>query len=109
MLKELIGYFNGIKRTHAEVKNILSEIKKNLQGTNIGVDKAENQINDLEHKEEKKIQSEQQEEKRMKKKNPHKDRLRRLWDNFKHTNIQIIRVPEGEEKEQEIENLFEKK
>ena len=26
----------------------------------------------------------------------------------KHTNIQIIGVPEGEEKEQEIRNLFEK-
>ena len=35
---------------------ILSEIKKNLQGTNSGRDETENQINDLEHKEEKKIQ-----------------------------------------------------
>ena len=34
-------------------------------------------------------------------------RLRNLWDNFKHSNIQIIRVPKGEEKEQGIENLFE--
>ena len=31
-----------------------------------------------------------------------------LWDNFKRLNICIIRVPEGEEKEQEIGNLFEK-
>ena len=29
-----------------------------------------------------------------------------LWDNFKRSNI--IRVPEGEEKEQEIGNLLEK-
>ena len=29
-----------------------------------------------------------------------------LWDNFKYSNIQIIRVPEKEEEEQEIENLF---
>ena len=36
-----------------------------------------------------------------------KDRLRNLQDNFKHSNIQIIGVPEGEEEEQEIENLFE--
>ena len=35
------------------------------------------------------------------------ERLRNLWDNLKHSNIQIIGVPEGEEKEQEIENLFE--
>ena len=36
------------------------------------------------------------------------ERFRNLWDNFKCSNIQIIRVPEGEEEEQEIENLFEK-
>ena len=34
-------------------------------------------------------------------------RLRNLQDNFKCSNIWIIRVPEGEEEEQEIENLFE--
>ena len=31
-----------------------------------------------------------------------------LWDNFKRSNICIIGVPEGEEKEQEIRNLSEK-
>ena len=36
------------------------------------------------------------------------ERLRNLWDNFKHSNIRIIGVPEGEEEEQEIEHLFEK-
>ncbi|KAF6086227.1 hypothetical protein HJG60_008422 [Phyllostomus discolor] len=30
-----------------------------------------------------------------------------LWDNFKHSNIQIKGVPEGEEEEKEIEHLFE--
>ena len=35
------------------------------------------------------------------------ERLRNLWDNFKHSNIQIIGVLEGQEEEQEIENLFE--
>ena len=34
------------------------------------------------------------------------ERLRNLQGNFKHSNIQIIGVPE-EEEEQEIENLFE--
>ena len=51
MLKELIGYFNSIKKTQAEMKVTLSEIKKNLQGTNM--EERKNQINDLEHKEEK--------------------------------------------------------
>ena len=34
--------------------------------------------------------------------------LRILWDNFKHSNIQSIRVPKGKEEEQEIKNLVEK-
>ena len=34
--------------------------------------------------------------------------VRSLWDNFKHTNIYIMGVPEGEEREQGIENLCEK-
>ena len=56
MLKELIEYFNSIKKTQAEMKVTLSEIRKNLQGTNSGGDEARNQ-NDLEYKEEKNIQS----------------------------------------------------
>ena len=49
-------------------------------------------------------QSEQQ-EKRIKK---NEDSGSSLWDNSKHSNICIIGMPEGEEKEQEIGNLFEK-
>ena len=64
MLKELIGYFNSIEKTQAQMKFTLCEIKKTLQGIHSGVDEAENQINDLECKEEKSIQSEQQEEKK---------------------------------------------
>ena len=30
-----------------------------------------------------------------------------MWDSVKHYNIRIIGVPEGEEQEQEIENVFE--
>ena len=64
----------------------------NLQGNNSSVDEAENQINDLEHKEEKKTE---QEEKRIQK---NEDSIRSLWDNFKRSNIHIIGVPEREVK-----------
>ena len=57
MFKELIVYSNNIKKTKEEVKTTLSEIKKNLQGTNCGEDEARTQINNLEHKEEISIQS----------------------------------------------------
>ena len=68
------------------------------------MDEAYNQINDFEHKEAKHNQS-QQEEKRIQK---NKDSVSSHWDNFKRSNIHIIGVPEGEEKEQKIGNLFEK-
>ena len=55
-------------------------------------------------KEEINIQPEQNEETRIQR---NEERLRNLWDNFKHSNTYIIGVPEGEEEEQEIENLFE--
>ena len=47
------------------MKVTLSKTKKNLQGTNSGVDETHNQINDLGCKEEKINQSEQHEEKRI--------------------------------------------
>ena len=40
MLKELSKDLGSIKKTQAEVKAKLSDIKKNLQGTNSGGDKA---------------------------------------------------------------------
>ena len=49
------------------MKDTLIEIKNNLQGIKSGVNEAENQINDLEYKEEKNIQSEQQEKNEFKK------------------------------------------
>ena len=75
------------------------KIEETVKGRKLGT-----QINGLEQKEEVNIQPEQNEETIIKKK---KKRLRKLWDNFKRSNIQIIVVPEGEEKEQDIENLFE--
>ena len=69
------------------------------------MDEAKNQIYDLEHKEGKKhsIRTGRR------KKNPKiKGNVRNLWDISNYTTIRIIGVPEGEEEEQEIENLFEK-
>ena len=51
MLKELSEDLNSIKKIQAETKDTLIEAKNNLQGNNSRVDEAENQINDLEHKE----------------------------------------------------------
>ena len=56
MLTEMVEYSCKMEE---KVKAMQSEIKKNLQGTNSGEGEAKNQINDLEHKEGKSIQSEQ--------------------------------------------------
>ena len=82
-----------------------SEIKENTQGTNSDGKETGTQINHLEQKEDIRIQPEQNEEIRVQK---NEERLTNLCDNFKHSNILIIGVPEGEDKEQETENLFEK-
>ena len=48
--------------------------------------------------------AEQNKEKRMKR---NEDSLRHLWDNIKCTNICIIGVPEGEEREKGPKKIFE--
>ena len=50
ILKELSEYLANIKKIQSKMKDILIEIKNNLQGNNSRVDEAKNQINDLEHK-----------------------------------------------------------
>ena len=51
MLKELSEDLNIIKKTQWEMKDILIEIKNNLQKNNSRVDEDKNQINDLEQRE----------------------------------------------------------
>ena len=58
----------------------------------------------MDQKEERNIQPEQNEETRIQK---NEERLRNLQVIFKHSNIRIIGVPEGEEEEQKIKNLLE--
>ena len=58
----------------------------------------------MDQKEERNIQPEKNEETRILK---NEERLRNLQDILKRSNIQIIGVPEGEEEEQKVENLFE--
>ena len=86
------------------MKAMLRETKENVQGTNSDVKETGTQINSVDQKEERNIQPEENKETRIQK---NEERLRNLQDIFKRSNIQIIGVPEGEDEEQEIENLFE--
>ena len=79
-----------------EMKATQSEIKENILGTNGEGKEARTQINGLEQKEERNIQLEQNEETRIQK---NEERLRNLRNNFKHSNIWIIGVPQGKGEE----------
>ena len=102
MATEMAEYGHQIEE---KVKAMKSEMKENVPGTKSEGKENGTQINGLEEKEEINTQPEQNEETRIQKS---EKRLRNLQENFKHSKIQIIGVPEGEEEEQEIENLFEK-
>ena len=86
------------------MNNTINEIKNSLQGINSRITEAEEQISDLEDKIVEITTAERNKEKRMKR---IEDSLRDLWDNIKHTDIQIIGVPEEEEKKKGIEKIFE--
>ena len=101
MLTELVEF--GCKLDE-KMKDMLRETKENVQGTNSDGKETGTQINTVDQKEERNIQQEMNEATRIQK---NEERLRNLQDIFKHSNIRIIGVPEGEEEEQNIENLFE--
>ena len=65
---------------------------------------AEEQINKEEDRLVKIMDAEQKREKRLK---TNEESPREIQDNIKHTNIRIIGVPEGEEREKGTENIFQ--
>ena len=78
------------------MNNAITEMKTALEGINSRITEAEERISDLEDRMVEFTAMEQNKEKRKKR---NEDSLRDLWDNIKHTNICIIGVPEGEERE----------
>uniref|UniRef100_A0A5G2QLX4 L1 transposable element RRM domain-containing protein n=1 Tax=Sus scrofa TaxID=9823 RepID=A0A5G2QLX4_PIG len=65
---------------------------------------AEEQISEVEDRLEEIMDAEHKREKRLK---TNEESLRELWDNVKRTNICIIGVPEGEEREKGTEKIFQ--
>ena len=94
-----------LNKGQEEMKNTISELKNTREGIKSRIDEAEDQIRKLEDKVEKNTQNEQEKEKRLREK---EEGLREMHDNMKRNNIRILGIPEREEEEQGIENLFEK-
>ena len=86
------------------MNNTITEMKITLEGINSRITEAGEWISDLEDRMVEFTASEQNKEKRMQR---NEDSLRDLWDNIIHTNIHIIGVPEGEEREKVPEKIFE--
>ena len=93
-----------LKTKQTMMNNTVNEIKNSLEGINCRITEAKEQMSDLEDKIVEITITEQNKETRMKR---IEDSLRDLWDNIKHTNIQIIGVPEEEEKKKRTEKIFE--
>ena len=68
MLTGISEDLSSIKKIQSETKDTLIEIKKNLQGNNSRVNEAENQINDMEYKEEKQTTNQNNKKKKESKK-----------------------------------------
>ena len=104
VIKTLTELVESVRKPDEKMKPMLRETKENVQGTNSDVKETGTQINGEDQKEETNIQPEKNEETRTWK---NEERLRNLQDILKRSNIRIIGVPEGEEEEQKMENLFE--
>ena len=94
----------GIKKSQSIMNNAITEIKSTLKGTNSRITEAEDRISEVEYRMVETKEAERKIEKRIKR---NEDNLRDLWDNVKHFNIQIIGVPEEEDKKKGHENILE--
>ena len=87
------------------MQNTITEIKNSLEAANSRIQEAEERISEVEDRLVEIMDAEQKREKRLK---TNEESLRELWDNVKCTNIRIIGVPEGEEREKGTEKIFQK-
>ena len=86
------------------MNNAITEIKSTLEGTNSRITEAEDRISKVEDRMVEINEAERKKEKRIKR---NEDKLRDLWDNVKHQNIQIIGVPEKEDKKKGRDKILE--
>ena len=93
-----------LKNKQTEMNNKITEMKTTLEGIKSRITEAEERISNLEDRMVEFTAVEQNKEKRMKR---NEDSLRDLWDNIKSNNIRVIEVPEGEEREKGVENVFD--
>ena len=92
------------KESQSVMNNAVTEIKSTLEGTNSRITEAEDRISEVEDRTAEINEAERKKEKWIKR---NEDNLRDLWDNVKCPNIQIIGVPEEEDKKKDHEKILE--
>ena len=93
-----------IKKSQSIMNNAITEIKSTLRVTNSGITEAEERINEVEDRMVEINEAERKKENRVKR---NENNLRDFWDDVKHPNIQIIGVPEEEDKKKGHEKILE--
>ena len=93
-----------IKKSQYIMNNAINEIKNTLKATNSRITEAEDRISEVEDRMVEINESERKKEKRIKR---NEDNLSYFQDNIKRYNIQIIGVPEEEDKKKDHEKIFE--
>ena len=83
-----------LKNKHTETNSTITEMKNTLAGINNRLSEAEERTSEVEDK---MVEITSEEPNKVKIMKRTEDHFRDLWDNVKHTNIQIIGVPEKEE------------
>ena len=94
-----------IKNKQTEMNNTITEIKNTLQGTNSRITEAEEWISELEDRILEITVEEQNKREGMKR---IEESLKELWDNIKCTNMQVIGVPEEEDKRRALRKFLKK-
>ena len=86
------------------MNNAITEIKSTLEGNNSRITDVEDRISEVEDRMVEINEAKRGKEKRIKR---NEDNLRDLWNNVKRPNIQIMGVPEEEDKKKGHEKLLE--
>ena len=93
-----------IKKSQSIMNNAITEIKSTLEETNSRITEAKDRIGEVEGRMMEISEAERKKEKRTTR---NEDNLRDLWDNVKCPNIQIIGIPEEEDKKKNHEEILE--
>jgi len=93
-----------IKKSKSIMNNAVTEIKSTLEVNNSRITEAKDRISEGEDRMVEINKAERKKEKRMKR---NEDNLREFWDNVKRPNIQIVGLPEEEDKKKGHEKILQ--